>query len=182
MYIVTEGVTELNYFKALSLQYACKDVSVQQGTSSDPLCLAWEAITRNKEMVADHQVWIVLDKEIASKDRTRNRRLQKALRLCRKHNIHIAMSEPCFESWLVSHLEPMKDYRINQSSKHFGKILTKKLNYPYHKNSYSTDSFMDEVAISNAIKSPAGGMGLSRLVTCLLSQVDSSKSWNSLIA
>ena len=92
------------------------------------------------------------------------------------------MSEPCFESWLVSHLEPMKDYRINQASEHFGKILTKKLNCTYHKNSYSTGPFMGEVAISNAIKSPAGVMGLSRLVTCLLSHIDSSKSWNSLIA
>ena len=133
-------------------------------------------------MVADYQVWIVLDKEIACKGRTRNRCLQKALRLCRKHNTHIAISEPCFESSLVSHLDPKKDYRINQAIKHFGKILTKKLNYPYHKNSYRNDSFMGVVAISNAIKSPAGEMGLSRLVTCLLSHVDTSKSWNSLTA
>ena len=61
-------------------------------------------------------------------------------------------------------------------------MLTKKLNCTYHKNSYSTGPFMGEVAISNAIKSPAGVMGLSRLVTCLLSHIDSSKSWNSLIA
>ncbi|MEC8330672.1 MAG: hypothetical protein VXZ45_06030, partial [Verrucomicrobiota bacterium] len=62
----------------------------------------------------------------------------------------------------------MKDYRINQARKHFGKILTKKLNYSYHKNSHSNHSFVGEVAISNAIKYPAGKIGLSRLVTCLL--------------
>ena len=112
-------MTELNYFKVLSLEYTYKDVSVQQGTSSDPLCVAQEAITPHKEMVADYQVWIVLDKEIACKGRTRDRCLQKALRLCRKHNTHIAISEPCFESSLVSHLDPKKDYRINQAIKHF---------------------------------------------------------------
>ena len=181
MYIVTEGVTELIYFKALILKYACKDVTIQQSRSSDPLRLAYEAITRRKEIVADQQVWIVLDEEIVSKDRTRYRRLQKALRLCRKHNIHTAISQPCFEGWLTSHLVPMKDYRINQTSEYFGKILTKKLKYPYHKNNYNADSFMGEVAISNALISPVGQMGLSRLVTCLLSCAN-TKSCNSLIA
>ena len=75
----------------------------------------------------------------------------------------------------------MKDYRINQTSKHFGNILTQKLNYPYNKNSYYADSFMDEVAISNALKSPVGQMGLSRLVICLMSRAK-SKNGDSLIA
>ena len=90
-------------------------------------------MTPHKEMVADYQVSAVLDIEIACEGRTRNRCLQKALRLCRKRNTHTAMSEPYFESWLVSHLDPMKNYRINQASKHFRKILTKKLNYPSQK-------------------------------------------------
>ena len=169
MYIVTEGVTELIYFKALILKYASEDVNLQQGRSSDPLRLFHEAITQRKKIVADQQVWIVLDEEIASKDRTRYRRLQKALRLCRKHNIHTAISQPCFEGWLTSHLVQMRDYRINQTSEYFGKILTKKLKYPYHKNSYNADAFIGEVAISNALISPVGRMGLSRLVTVLLS-------------
>ena len=118
-------------------------------------------------------MWIVLDKEIANKDRTRQRRLQKAKRLSKRHNIQIAISQPCFEGWLNSHLVPMKDYRINQTSKHFGNILTQKLNYPYNKNSYNADSFMGEVAISNALKSPIGQMGLSRLVICLMSRANS---------
>ena len=181
MYIVTEGVTELVYFKALILKYACEDVNLQQGRSSDPLRLAYEAITRRKEVVVDQQVWIVLDEEIASKDRTRYRRLQKALRLCRKHNIRTAISQPCFEGWLISHLVQMRDYRINQTSEYFGKILTKKLKCPYHKISYNADSFIGEVAISNALISPVGRMGLSRLVTGLLS-CSKTKSWNSLIA
>ena len=181
MYILTEGVTELTYFKALILKYACENINVQQGRSSDPLRLACEAIAQRNEIVANQQVWIVLDKEIANKDRTRQRRLQKAQRLSKRHNIQIAISQPCFEGWLNSHLGPMKDYRINQTSKHFGNILTQKLNYPYNKNSYNADSFMGEVAISNALKSPVGQMGLSRLVICLMSRAN-SKNGNSLIA
>ena len=82
-------------------------------------------MTPHKEMVADYQVSVVLDKEIACEGRTRNRCLQKALRLCRKHNTHTAMSELYFESWLASHLDPMKNYRINQASKHFERFLQK---------------------------------------------------------
>ena len=71
MYILAEGVTELNYFEALVLKYAFEDVNLQQGRSSDPIRLACEAIKRRKEIVAHQQVWIVLDEEIESKDRTR---------------------------------------------------------------------------------------------------------------
>ncbi len=74
----------------------------------------------------------------------------------------------------------MNDYRINQTSEHFAKIHTKKLNCPYQKNNCNIDSFIDGVPIPIALISPLGRMGLSRLVACLLSRANSA-SWNSLI-
>jgi hypothetical protein len=77
---------------------------------SDPLNLVEIAIERRRERetlakqqkaVAYDQIWVVCDRE--RQHHHRFPRLQEAVAMARANNIHIALSVPCFEYWLLLH-------------------------------------------------------------------------------
>ena len=163
MHILTEGSqTEVIYFKALARHLGCKNITVQPGKSADPLRLLNEAI--QLQQTADPEVWVVLDAEVPGKDRTRDRRLKKALEGAKRYGVPMALSEPCFEAWLLAHFDRDKNYAFKQSSQFYADLLSKKLGTPYRKNEYDVTPFLTNTHVQNAIHAPAGQKGLGHLL------------------
>jgi hypothetical protein len=113
--IVTEGEkTEPNYFIALRnhLQIAADDDQILHPEGTDPLTLTREAIQlrddRRKEArkgfaIAYDEVWVVVDLE---KPHDERRKLAAAaMALKEAVGIKFALSDPCFEDWLLLHEE-----------------------------------------------------------------------------
>ena len=113
--IVTEGKkTEPNYFIALRnrLQIAAADVEILHPEGTDPLTLTNEAIRlrdNRKRMakkgfaIAYDEVWVVFDLE---KPHDERRKLAvAAMALKEATGIKFALSDPCFEYWLLLHEE-----------------------------------------------------------------------------
>jgi hypothetical protein len=113
--IVTEGsVTEVIYFKRLRelLRLSRDLVEVTPGKGTGPENLVKDAIrlrdTRNREarkqnsnLVFFEEVWCVLDSEGVHREQG----LRTALDLARKEKIQLALSRPCFEFWLLLHVQ-----------------------------------------------------------------------------
>lgn len=112
--IVTEGtVTEVLYFKHLREQlHLTKDlITVIPGKGTDPENLVKHAISLRKERnrearkqtsdkVVFDEVWCVLDSEGAERERG----IKAAYELAARERIHIVLSRPCFEFWLLLHV------------------------------------------------------------------------------
>lgn len=171
MYLLTEGETERLYFQAFIAQYDCHDVAVARGRSSDPLRLVSEAI---QARLPNPDTWVVLDAELHDSDPTRQRRFHKALRHAARYDIRMAIAEPCFEAWLLSHLDLHKDYRFKQTSAYFSTLLEQKTGLVYQKSHYAADYFVRADRLAIARQSPVGRRGLSHLIECLLNRADSS--------
>jgi hypothetical protein len=112
---VTEGrKTEPNYFIALRnhLQIAAADVQILHPEGTDPLTLTQEAMQLRDERkrkarrgfaIAYDEVWVVFDLE---KPHDERRRLAvTAMALKEAAGIKFALSDPCFEYWLLLHEE-----------------------------------------------------------------------------
>ncbi len=111
--IVTEGEkTEPKYFEGLrsALRLAATSVEVVKAPGTDPGTIVKHGIdkhlARMKEAkrgagVAYEEVWAVFDSE----QRLGTEQLHRALDLARREGIHVAMSSPCFEYWLILHYE-----------------------------------------------------------------------------
>jgi hypothetical protein len=113
--IVTEGEkTEPNYFLALRdrLQLAAADVEILHPEGTDPMTLTREAIrirdarkdaARTGPAIAYDEVWVVCDLE---KPHDQRRKIAvEAKKLGEAEGIKFALSDPCFEFWLLLHKE-----------------------------------------------------------------------------
>lgn len=110
--VLVEGVeTERRYLKDLcgKLQFHAYNIVIES-PNSDPLHLMEAAIQklhREKKLAADgvsvayDQVWVVCDRE--KQHHHRLPRLKQALALAEEHGVHMAISIPCFEYWLLLH-------------------------------------------------------------------------------
>ena len=114
--IVTEGKkTEPNYLKALRvrLQLNATDVEIVHPEGTDPITLTKRAIelrdARKRSAkkgleVAYDEVWVVFDLEQTHSER---RKLAKqAMAMKEAAGVQFAVSDPCFEFWLLLHEEP----------------------------------------------------------------------------
>lgn len=113
--IVTEGAkTEPNYFKALRDDLRLKTVHIEfeHSTRTDPISLTQYAIklrdqraksARSGDGVEYDEVWVVFDLEEPASPR--RAQAQQALRLPRTGGIQFAVSDPCFEYFLLLHYE-----------------------------------------------------------------------------
>ncbi len=104
--------TEPQYFRALRSHYNGTLVSIEFGEQGRaPITLAEKALkfvksagsTRGKEgrrnLFEEHdQVWVVFDRD-------EHERFDEALSLCVANDIGVARSNPCFEVWLILHIE-----------------------------------------------------------------------------
>lgn len=111
--IVTEGEkTEPNYLKCLRnrLRLVATDVEIVHPDGTDPLTLVHHAIelrnqrkmdSKSGQNVAYDEVWVVFDLE---KTHDRRRQLAKEAKNVKgAQEIQFAVSDPCFEFWLLLH-------------------------------------------------------------------------------
>jgi hypothetical protein len=114
--IYCEGeLTEVSYFKGVRRELHAATVSIQIGRAhGEPYRLVDEAIehqrrapTREQDRYeAYDQVWCVFDVEAPRP----HPRLIDALALARRHGVHCAVSNPCFELWLMLHFKEQAGY------------------------------------------------------------------------
>lgn len=167
--IVTEGeVTEPIYFKLLlnRLQLSTVRIKVIPGKASDPHHVVQTAVKEvqklkrrskktqiaNNELTSYDHVWAVVDTDHASQSKTWDNILKEA----KKHKIQLAHSTPCFEYWLLLHLEYTT--RTLQNGKAAKKTLENKLGTSYSTNKSTTETNLKTLlgncpkAITNAKK------------------------------
>jgi len=103
--ILTEGQnTEVMYFKALRKAFGNPIIELR-GIGGDPKTLAdqalkWtNALRRSKDSYEKNdQVWVVFDRDI-------HKNYAASVIKCEQKGIGVARSNPCFELWLVLHLQ-----------------------------------------------------------------------------
>ncbi len=111
--IVTEGEkTEPSYLVALRncLRLSSADIVVSKADGTDPVSVVNFAIERAAErrrkakkttIVPYDSVWAVCDTERYDT----NPKLKEAIRIAKEKKINLALSNPCFEFWILLHFE-----------------------------------------------------------------------------
>ncbi|MEV6735652.1 RloB family protein [Streptomyces sp. NPDC051104] len=142
--IVAEGVkTEPQYFESLAAHLNAQAVQVVSvkpvGIGRDPLRVVQEAESRRLKEMRDgdpyDSVWCVVDVD-------EHATLPQACRLAAKSNLGLAVSNPCFEVWLVWHFEERTAWStasdLSERLKKFG-VLGKSLppDFPYDRVGYA---------------------------------------------
>ncbi|MFE0458129.1 RloB family protein [Kitasatospora sp. NPDC058965] len=114
--IYCEGeVTEREYFEGYRQLFRSGNIQIKLGADhAVPLQLVNEAISHQSRAPRSaedkfekyDQVWCVMDVEAP----TPHPNLEKALSLARKNGIRCAISNPCFEIWLILHFAKISGY------------------------------------------------------------------------
>ena len=108
--IVCEGEkTEPSYFRSLcgSLELSNTEVEiVKSGSASAPISVVSRAVElrdarrRDSSRVDYDEIWCVMDVEVPEAES-----LRRALNKARGQNLDVALSNPCFEFWILLHFE-----------------------------------------------------------------------------
>lgn len=168
--IASEGKdTERIYFKALAKEYTNPRVHVhilkrsedEKNNSSPEHVL--EQLNEYKcqyELEADDELWLVTDK-----DHWTEVMLSRVATECMQDvSMHMALSNPCFELWLLLHLVDvssltpeeqrlwMENRRKSKSSNPYLKVLLRQKMGSYHESAYDVLTLIEhvEVAIERA--------------------------------
>lgn len=168
--IASEGKdTERIYFKALAKEYTNPRVHVhilkrsedEKNNSSPEHVL--EQLNEYKcqyELEADDELWLVTDK-----DHWTEAMLPRVATECMQDvSMHMALSNPCFELWLLLHLVDvlsltpeeqllwMENRRKSKSSNPYLKVLLRQKMGSYHESAYDVLTLIQhvEVAIERA--------------------------------
>lgn len=137
--VVSEGEkTEPDYFNGLARLIRKANVTVHSlslkvvGVGDDPRRVVEEAIRRKGSSSDDpfDSVWAVVDVD-------QHATLNEAIAMASRAGVQVAVSNPCFEVWLLMHFE---NVRAHQSSKDLAGRLSKygvagkrlPLAFPYH--------------------------------------------------
>lgn len=152
--IASEGKdTERIYFKALAKEYTNLRVHVhilersenEQNNSSPEHVLQQLNDYKSKyDLKADDELWLVVDK-----DRWTEAMLSHVATECSQEvAMHMALSNPCFELWLLLHMEDaaslspeeqeqwMKNRRKSKNADPYLKVRLRKKMGSYHESSY----------------------------------------------
>ncbi len=146
LHIYCEGAkTEPNYLQGYLNKYfptnrRLKVIKIEDTKKNTPKQLVDEAIKKKKQTDKDHlndSFWLVYDREAESK--YSDQLHQEAYNKAEKHNICIALSNVCFEVWLLLHfLQTTRPYSCYDELEREG-ILQREFNKKgidgYHKNS-----------------------------------------------
>lgn len=168
--IATEGKdTERIYFRALAKEYANPRVHVcilqravgeENNSSPEHVLNQLSACRRNYFLEADDEMWLVIDK-----DRWTDEMLSHVALCCSKDStMHLALSNPCFEIWLILHLLDVpamadeeralcyENKRNTRRTDTYLKILLRKLMGSYRESEYDTSKLVPyvETAIERA--------------------------------
>ncbi len=147
--IVTEGEkTEPTYLSELRKNLNLHSADIVPLPRKDPLSLIKESLryrdrrkreTKRGCAVLYDAVWVVLDAEQANN----NPKLPEALRLAREENINIALSNPCFEYWILLH-----DIYTTSPFRNCGEVLQrikKDVDSNYEKNALNAISYIPKI-------------------------------------
>ena len=166
--IASEGKdTERIYFKALAKEYTNPRVHVhilerseaeQNNSSPDHVLKQLNDYKSQYELEADDELWLVVDK-----DRWTEAMLSCVATECSQEvAMHMALSNPCFELWLLLHIEDavsltpeeqmlwMENRRKSKNSDPYLKVSLRQKMGAYHESSYDALSLI--VHVENAIE------------------------------
>ena len=152
--IASEGKdTELIYFKALAKEYTNRRVHVhilerseaeQNNSSPDHVLKQLNDYKSQYELEADDELWLVVDK-----DRWTEAMLSRVATECSQEvAMHMALSNPCFELWLLLHIEDsalltpeeqkqwIENRRKSKNGDPYLKVRLRQKMGSYHESSY----------------------------------------------
>ena len=115
--IAAEGrSTENIYFEAMKASRCASDVHVEvlyrdsDNSSPDSVMTQIQEFIEEYNIEDDDQLWIVVDK-----DKWKSKMLKLIAQNCAKNNnLNFCVSNPCFELWLLLHLEDVESYSPEQ--------------------------------------------------------------------
>lgn len=153
--IVCEGELEYFYFKRIRPLYLPGN-SGGNRPIVEPICAGGKTrrsivdVAAKQQSQSIRQVWCVMDIENpASKD------LAAAVKAAEKHNICLALTNPCFDAWALAHLEPLTGVS-DRSRDGYKQALKDRIGRGFSKK--CAESFVDEILgkgycnIANAVK------------------------------
>ena len=168
--IATEGKdTERIYFKALAKEYTNPRVHVhilkraegeENNSSPEHVYQQLDEYKKQYSLESDDELWLVIDK-----DHWTEAMLSSVASKCTQDEfMHMALSNPCIELWLLLHLvdvslltpeeqqQWMENRKRSKNADPFLKILLRKLMGSYHESAYDTSILIPHVeeAISRA--------------------------------
>ena len=152
--IASEGKdTERIYFKALAKEYTNPRVHVhilerseaeQNNSSPDHVLKQLNDYKSQYELEADDELWLVVDK-----DRWTEAMLSRVATECSQEvAMHMALSNPCFELWLLLHIEDsalltpeeqkqwIENRRKSKNGDPYLKVRLRQKMGSYHESSY----------------------------------------------
>ena len=118
--IAAEGrMTENIYFEAMKVSLCASRVQLEilhreeNASSPDNVYSQIKAFKDEYKIKEDDELWIVVDK-----DRWEDKMLSEVAQSCASdNNLHFCLSNPCFELWLLLHLEDISTYSEEQMTK-----------------------------------------------------------------
>ena len=176
--IASEGKdTERIYFKALATEYANPRVHVhilkrsedeQNNSSPEHVLKQLNDYKKQYSLESDDELWLVVDR-----DRWTEAMLSSVATECAQDNfLHVALSNPCFEIWLLLHLADvslltaeerqlwLENRRRSKNADPFLKVRLRQEMGSYHESDYDSLMLIEhvELAIERSItldKNPA---------------------------
>jgi len=116
--IATEGEkTEKVYFDYLSSKIKNSKVNVRiltnidHRSSPEQVMDVIDNFLREFKLEDNDQCWLVIDR-----DRWESETLSQVARLCSQKNIFLAISNPCFEFWLLLHVKKLNEYSDSEKA------------------------------------------------------------------
>lgn len=154
--ILCEGAkTEPNYFNGIKHDLKIRhklsavDIEVYQPNSYNPDGLVNEAIDKkhkaNFRRNPYDAIWLVFDRDF-------HPHIAKVYQKARKNKIHIAISNICFEVWILMHFEPVHLHKPYQRCSNVIRKMQRSFVKKYHKNDKHFDYLkpLTQNAIENA--------------------------------
>lgn len=168
--IASEGKdTERIYFKALAKEYTNPRVHVhilerskdeQNNSSPEHVLKQLNDYKGHYELESDDELWLIVDR-----DRWTEAMLSRVATECAQDNfMHVALSNPCIELWLLLHLVDatlltpeeqqlwMENRRKSKNADPYLKVRLRQEMGSYHESSYDAKMLIEhvEVAIARA--------------------------------
>lgn len=166
--IASEGKdTERIYFKALAKEYTNPRVHVhilersedeQNSSSPEHVLKQLNDYKGHYELESDDELWLVVDR-----DRWTEAMLSRVARECAQNNfMHVALSNPCIELWLLLHLVDatlltseeeqlwMDNRRKSKNADPYLKVRLRQEMGSYHESSYDAKMLIEHVDVAIA--------------------------------
>lgn len=164
--IATEGkYTERIYFKALAKEYTNPRVHVhilerreneQNNSSPEHVLKQLNDYKGLYELESDDELWLVIDR-----DRWTDAMLSHVAKECAQdYYLHVAMSNPCFELWLLLHLvdatllpseeqqQWMENRRKSKNANPYLKVRLRQEMGSYHEADYNAPMLIEHVDVA----------------------------------